>query len=352
MLFSSDRRSALPRGVHTAAAIALLVLSACSKEEAALKAAQEAEAKLKSGDLPGAEAAYGAALQEHPTSVPVATGAAYMALLAGDTGRADQILSAAEPEAKEALPQVKLRRALVALRASDLEKAKEHGLASGLPAGKLIAAEVNLADGERDAAKGSLTEIQGTPGEVGRTAGEYLALMNDPNPNVAGLCEAQALWILGEGKVAVQSAEDLVLNLPDDRKDRDEILLVWAGRAARVGEPAIARGLLEATIFPPEGQAWRKVATAAIASCSEGDGATCLSLFSSLEGAAPESGLADAKATAAFLIAGQDKEVARQLAGQYVSNAAARALFEAGDITAAQEAAPGGILSTWLKAGG
>lgn len=331
---------------------ALSGLSGCDKEGKAREAAAAAEAQLKAGDLPGAAAAYEAALAEYPTSPDVATGAAYMAMLAGDPAKADQILAAAEPEAKEALPQIKLRRALAAVSAGDLEKAKEHGTASGLPAGKLLAAEVNLADGERDAAKAALTEIQGASGAVGEVAGQYLALLGDENPMVAGLSEAQALWILGERKVAVQSAEELVMNLPDDRKDRDELLMVWAGRAASVGEAAIARSLLDATIFPPEGQAWRKVATSAIASCAEGDGATCTSLLASLEGAAPEDGLADARATAAFLIAGKDPEVAKQLAGQYVSNAAARALLEAGDASAAQEAAPGGILASWLKAGG
>lgn len=351
MLFRSGRAAASPKSALPVV-LGLLALAGCDKGEKAKEAAAAAEALLKAGDLPGAAAAYEAALAEHPKSVEVATGAAYMALLAGDAAKADQILAGVEAEAGEALPQLKLRRALVAARSGELEKAKEHGVASGLPAGKLLAAEVNLADGERDAAKTALAEIQGAPGDVGAAASAYLALMADENPMVAGLSEAQALWILGEHKVAVQSAEELVLNLPDDRKDRDELLMVWAGRAASVGEANIARALLEATIFPPEGQAWRKVATSAIASCSEGDGPTCLSLFASLEGAAPEDGLADARATAAFLIASKDAEVAKQLAGPYVSNAAARALLEAGDPAAAQEAAPGGILSNWLKAGG
>lgn len=337
----------------SAVAFAVAMLIGCSsKEEKAAAAATAAEALLKAGDLPGAAAAYETAAQEFPTSVPVATGAAYMALLAGDAARADALLAAAEAEAKEALPQVKLRRALAALRAGDLEKAKEHGLASGLPAGKLIAAEVNLADGERDTAKAALTEIQSAPGELGKVVADYLALINSENPMVAGLSEAQALWVLGERKVAVRSAEELVMSLPEDVPNRDEQLLIWASRAATAGEPTVARALLDATIFPPEGQAWRKVATSAIASCAEGDGQTCTDLFNSLEGVAPADGLADARATAAFLIAKQNPEVAKALAGPYVSNAAARALLEAGDPAAAAEAAPGGVLGSYLKAGG
>lgn len=337
----------------SAVAFAMAMLIGCSsKEEKARAAADAAEALLKAGDLPGAATAYEAALKEFPTSVPVATGASYMALLAGDSARADSILAATEAEAAEALPQVKLRRSLAALHAGDLEKAKEHGLASGLPAGKLIAAEVNLADGERDSAKATLTEIEGTPGAVGEVVGQYLALINSDNPMIAGLSEAQALWVLGERKVAVRSAEELVLSLPDDAANRDEQLMVWASRAATAGEPSIARSLLDATIFPPDGQAWRKVATSAIASCAEGDGTTCTDLFNSLEGVAPADGLADARATAAFLIAKQSPEVAKALAGPYVSNAAARALLEAGDGSGAADAAPGGVLASYLKAGG
>ena len=351
MLFRPGRVAASITG-PLLLSLALLGGVGCNKAEKAREAAAAAEAMLKAGDLPGASAAYDAALAEYPKSVEVATGAAYMSLLAGDGAKADQILAAVEPDAGEQLPQIKLRRALVAAHGGDLEKAKEHGLASGLPAGKLLAAEVNLADGERDTASGLLKDVQSAPGELGQLAGQYLELMGDENPMVAGLSEAQALWILGERKVAVQSAEELVMNLPNDRKDRDEMLMIWASRAASIGETAVARSLLEATIFPPEGQAWRKVATTAIAACADGDGATCTSLFTSLEGAAPEDGLADARATAAFLIAPKDKDVAAQLAGPYVSNAAARALFEAGDVSAATAAAPGGILASWLKAGG
>ena len=329
-----------------------LLLAGCSKEKAAKEAADKAGALLKAGDLPGAAAAYDAANKEYPDSVDAAVGAAYLALLAGDTARADQILAAIEPKAKEGAPQVKMRRALVALRARELEKVKEYAAASGLPAGKLLIAEVNLADGERDAAKTALGEAKAAGGPVAEAASAYLALIDDPNPMVAGLSEAQALWVLGERKVAVKSAEELVLNLPDDRADRDELMLVWAGRAASTGETAIARTLLDATIFPPEGQAWRKVATQAIAACADGDTAGCTSLFDSLEGVAPEDGLADARATAAVLLAPKDQEAARQLAGPYVTNATARALLEAGDASAASAAAPGGNLASYLKAGG
>ena len=67
---------------------------------------------------------------------------------------------------------------------------------------------------------------------------------------------------------------------------------------------------------------------------------------------APADGLADARATAAILIAKQSPEVAKALVGPYVSNAAARVLLEAGDSAGASAAAPGGVLASYLKAGG
>lgn len=336
----------------TALCLTLSLGVGCSGGDGAKKAAEEADALLRAGDLPGAEAAYKASFAENPDSIDLGVGAAYMALLRGDSAGADQILAGLEAKAGEALPQIKLRRAIALMRGGDLDGAKEQGTASGLPAGKLIAAEVALADGEREDATTLLNEVKDAPGQVGQAARGYLALLTDESPMVVGLSEAQALWVLGERKLAVKSAEELVLSLPDDRADRDSQLLIWAGRAASTGEVAIARSLLDATIFPPEGQAWRKVATQAIAACAEGDGATCTSLFGALDGVAPADGLADAKATAAYLIASSSPEVASQLAGPYVSNGAARALLEAGDKSGALEAVPGGLFEGFLKAGG
>lgn len=332
--------------------LALVLSAGCSGGKGAQEAAEKADALLRAGDLPGAEAAYKAAFAENPDSMDLGVGTAYLALLRGDAAGADQILAGLEPKAGEALPQLKLRRALVKVRAGDLDGARELGSGSGLPAGKLIAAEVALADGEREDATTLLNEVKDAPGQVGETARGYLALLTDDSPMVVGLSEAQALWVLGERKLAVKSAEELVLSLPDDRADRESQLLIWAGRAASTGEVAVARALLDATIFPPEGQAWRKVATQAIAACAEGDGATCTSLFAALDGVAPADGLADARATAAYLIASSNPEVASQLAGPYVSNGAARALLEAGDRSGALESVPGGLFEGYLKAGG
>mgnify|MGYP000941541303 CR=1 FL=1 len=336
----------------------LASLSGCSLVESllgddkAVQAATDAETYLMAGDLPGADAKYQAAATEYAGQVDVASGAAFMALQRGDAAAADQLLAAAEAEAGERLPEIKLRRALVALDSGDLEQVKAHGLASGLPQGKLLAAEVALADGERDEASGLLNEAKAAGGPVGDTAGAYLDLLASADPMVSGLSEAQALWALGTRKVAVRSVEEVVRNLPDDFPGREEQLLLWAGRAASTGETQVARNLVDALIFAPEGQQWRKIATLALIACGEGDGATCLRTLNGLEGTAPEDGLADARATAAVLIAQADPEVARKLAGPYISNAAARALLEAGDATAAKESSPGGVLGQYIAGGG
>lgn len=316
------------------------------------EAAAAAESTLASGDLPGAADAYAAAAADNAGHVDVATGHAFSLLMQGDTDGADAALAAAEEGAGDRLGEVKMRRALVALEAGDLDAVRTHAEASDLPQGKLLAAEVALADGEREEAAGLLKQAAPAGGTVADAANGYLDLIEDPEPLVSGLSEAQALWALGEHKVAVRSVEELVKNLPDSRGDRDALTLIWAGRAASLGETELAKGLLDALIFPPEGQAWRKVATQAIIACAEADGATCLKLFASLEGNAPADGLADARSTAAYLIAGDDPEVATKLAGPYVSNAAARALYEAGDMETALSSAPAGVFADFLKAGG
>ncbi len=333
---------------------ALAALSGCFLlgDDKAIEAATQAEAQLKAGDLPGAADAYDQAAGEHPSQVDVATGAAFMALQRGNLDAADRFLADAEADAGERLPEVKLRRALVALRSGELEAVKAHGIASGLPAGQLLAAEVALADGEREEAQELLNQARAGGGDIAQVADGYLDLLGDDDPLVAGLSEAQALWALNLRKVAVKSVEEVLLNLPDDFGAREEQLLLWAGRAASVRETGVARSLLDGVIFAPEGQQWRKIATTGLIACADGDSATCVDTLVALENQAPADGLADARATGAWLIADADAEAAKKLAGPYISNAAARALLETGDRSAAQESSPGGVLGSFLEAGG
>lgn len=303
------------------------------------KAVGEAEALLVSGDLAAASAKYEEAAKKAPTNVDAASGAAYAKVLAGDYAAADALLAAAEAGAADKVGDVKLRRALVAMEAGDLDKVKELGAASGTPVGKLLAAEAELADGNRDAAKALLEEAKGAGGPVGDTAQKYIDLMADGNPLVAGLSEAQALWALGQRRIAVRSVEELVKAYAEGHDDGSDQLLLWAGRAASVGEADIANSLLDSLTVPPAGQFWRVQATRAMAVCAQGNGAECTAAFEAIRSAAPSDGYADARATAAILLAEKDPDGARTLLEGLSGDAAARGWAAVGDKSAGASAA-------------
>ena len=301
-----------------------------------------AETALKNGDMTAASAAYDAALKDFPTSVDVAVGAAYVKVLAGDANAADAILGGVEASAEERVGEVKVRRALLAVQLEDLDKVKAYGKESNVPLGALLAAEAELADGNREAARPLLETAKAAPGPVGVTAGQYLTLMADTNPLVAGLSEAQALWALGQRVVAVQSVGDLVRAYAETREDGADQLLVWAGRSAAMGKGDIAVSLLDSITVSPAGQKWRVDATRAMAACASGDSVACIAGFDALDalaastgGAIPSDGLADARATAAMVIAGTDPASARKLVENLRGDAAARVLAQVGDAAAA-----------------
>lgn len=332
---------------------ALSLVSGCFLfGDKSVKAVQGADALLVAGDIPGGIAAYQAAAKDFPDSVDAAVGAAYGAYLVGDFAGADKLLAGVEGKVPERKGEVVLRRALVALAMGELDSVRSLGEASGLPAGKMLAAEVALADGERDKATELLNAARTDPGEVGVTAGQYLALLQDPDPRVQGLSEAQALWALGQRKVAVRSVEEIVKSIPEEREDKADILLLWAGRAASAGEPQIASNLVESIGLAPAGQQWRVIATRGIIACAEGDGPRCRSVMDGLEAAAPPEGLRDARATAAILLAEKDPGAAVEVLGSSQSAAAARAFLAAGDTASARRAVTAGPLSKYLTGSG
>lgn len=313
----------------------LLLLSGCQLVQTLLgdpsQALASAEEKLRAGDLSGAGAAYQEGLTRFPGDPDLASGAAYVAMLSGDTTAADAVLAGAEAQAGDKLGAIKLRRALVAIEAGDFDRAGTLALESNEPVGRLIAAEVALADGDRDAARAQLEVARGAGGPVGALAERYLALVGDPNVFVAGLSETHALWALGERRIAVRSVGDLVKAYAETHEDGPEQLLVWAGRAASVGEVAVAHDLLDAITVPPAGQGWRVTATRAIAWCAEGRGAECRAGLDGLTAIAPADGLADARATAAIALGTRDLDTARGLLEGLSGDAAARAWIELGD---------------------
>jgi hypothetical protein len=271
-----------------------------------------------------------------------------MQVLAGDFSGADATLAAAEEGAGELLPELKLRRALASLAAGELDSVKIHGEASGLPEGRLLAAEVHMVDLEGDEAAAILREIRDAGGVVGQTAGTYLAMIESGDPIQSGLVEATALWAVGERSSACELAEELVKTLPDDDDTKSAQLLLWAGRSVTSGQAGIAASLLDEIDFPPEGQNWRVPATRAMISAAEGDVESAARKFKQLEdGGAPADGLWDALATACALT--ESREDAKRLAEGVESSAAARCLHAAGAGKAARSQSRPGLLKTFLE---
>ena len=97
---------------------------------------------------------------------------------------------------------------------------------------------------------------------------------------------------------------------------------------------------------------WRKNATEAILDCAEGKAKLCAQKLDGLEGQAPADGLADARVTAAQLIAPRDKAAARALVGDLGTDAAARVLLEAGDLEGATAVSAEGPLGAFIAGGG
>ncbi len=290
---------------------------------------QEAEAALAAGDLSAASAGYQEALRVSPGDVDATSGLAWLELMRGNAAAADAMLAALPPGPRTG--EVEVRRALVALQVGDLDGVKAHGLASGLPAGRLFAAEVELADGNRDAARASFEIARDAPGSVGELAALYLRVLADPDPKVVGLAETQALWALGRRQTAVRSVEELVKAYADTHEDGAEQVLIWAGRAAAMGEVATAERLLDVIVVPPPGQAWRVGATRAIARCAAGDVSGCQAGLQAVQTTAPPDGYADAAVTAAVALSGTDAGAARALVAGIRTDAAARLLAQLGD---------------------
>lgn len=309
-----------------------------------------AQKQLQAGDIPGAADAFESAATDYPESIDAATGAAMTALMRGDTSAADAHLARVEETAGERVSEVRMRRALVAQQAQDWDTMRRHGEASGIAAGFLLAGEAALADGDRDDAMALFEKVNG--GGAEGIAKGYLEQLRDDDPIVAGLSEAQALWALGLRKVAVRSVDDLLKRYPSDQGDKDVQLLVWSSRAVSVRETKTAKKLLSSVSRAAAGQPWRKKATQAMIDCAENKGAACVAGFESIDGDAPVDGLHDAKVTAAALIAGSDAATAKKLAGEYVSDGAARALLEAGAGRMSSAAAPSGPLADFVNAGG
>jgi thioredoxin-like negative regulator of GroEL len=310
--------------------------------------AKHAQELLRSGDLPGAAKEYDELVRSNPDSVDAAVGKAYVQLMSGDSAGADTTLAAIEAKAGDKASEIKLRRALVALQAKDLDKVKEFGAGSGLPEGELMAAEVHLVELDAEQALAIFNRLKERGDAVGETARMYADLMQSDDQHKATLAEANALWALGDRSNAVTSVEESLKGLSEDEPTKASQILLWAGRAATSGKPDVTRRLLEDT-FPPEGQQWRYQATRAVGLVAEGNVDEAKVIFTGLRAASdtPQDGLADALATACALAS---PDVAKDLVEGMESAAAARCLYQAGAVDAAKSHAVDGPFKKFLEA--
>lgn len=307
----------------------------------------KAEKLLRDGNLPEAAQEYDRLVREKPDSVEAAVGKAYVQLMQGDTAGADATLAALESKAADKAGEIRLRRALVALQAKDLDKVKELGVASGLPEGELMAAEVQLIELDSEQALETFNKLKDRGDAVGETAKTYAELVASGDQHKATLAEANALWALGDRANAVTSVEDSLKGLSEDDSSKPRQILLWAGRAATSGHPDVTRRLLEDT-FPPEGQQWRYQATKAIGLVAEGNVDDARVIFKGLKESSdtPQDGLADAMATACALT---NPDTAKELVEGMESAAAARCLLQAGAAEAAKNHVAAGPLKSFLE---
>lgn len=301
---------------------------------------EPAEALLQQGDLPAAAEEYKRLYAENPDSVSVAVGFAYVQLLANDIVGADTTLAAIEPKSGDKVGEIRLRRALVALEAQDLDRVEMLGMQSELPEGKLLAAEVHLVDLESEEAIRLFREVSATGGVVGETATTYLKLLESADQHKASLAEASALWALGDRSGACNAVKESLKALAEDDPDKDSLLLLWAGRAVVSGRIEVAKSLLE-DAFPPEGQQWRVQSTLAMIALAEGRVDDAKKIFGALrdDEKVPKAGLDDALATACGVV--RDATIAKELLEGVESGAAARCLAAVGAEDAGGRAAEG-----------
>lgn len=304
---------------------------------------------LREGDISIAISTFDQGVAADSTSYDAAVGASFGALITGDLDRAEMLLAAAQPSADKRIPEILLRRAIVASRKGDMSAARRFAESSGLEPGMVLAAEAALAEGDAEGARALFSPIAEGSGVYADLAGSYLALLEDEDPIVSVLAESYAQWALGQRDLAVGGVEGLLLALPEDRPDRDSELMLWAARAASEGAPEVAINLLEVVRSTPAGQGWRIAATRAIAMCAKGDVASCIRTLDSLEESAPADGLLYARVTAALQLTPEHKSDALTLIGDKVSHAAARAALQFGEADLAKRLSPDGVFKRYLE---
>ena len=331
----------------------LFLLSGCdlsgligSKPEIDTTAAEDS---LSAGQLPSAEAEYDKLLELDPTNVDAATGAAYLAMLRGDYSKADSVLETVQQALEAPSPEILMRRALIAQRNQELDKAKTMALESGLDAGKLLAAEIMIVDGGLDAAVDTLKSIKGQ--EYKNLAQDYLELLQSDDDWLVALAEIQAQWAAGERSFAVEDAPSVLQKISAERYGRiDDTRLTWATRALSLQKNQEASDIMGVPFDAlDESQKWRVSGIKFMIACVTGSDA-CVASFDALEEIAPPEGYADMRITTAYLVKDDNPALSRELLGNF-KTASAALVFEAlGAHDDALSAAQGtSVISTYLK---
>jgi len=327
----------------------MLTLLACGGEEAAPPPdASAAAAALAQGDISGAMTLYGELAAFEPGNLEAAIALSYGALLSGDLASADSILSAAEGAAGPALGEILVRRAMVAVERGDMEAVIQLGRSSGLPAGKLLSGEALLTDSEWGDAEEVFREVSESGGDFGAIADKYLALLGGDG-ELGELAEVTASWSMGNHQWVMETIVDVTSRLPSGWSEDDQEMLLWAGRAVGSGHPGVAASLLDSVRSLPQGQVWRRLATAALIHCARGESGECTSKLDALEGEAPPYGLMHARATGAALLGQADSVGAVALLGDSMSNASGSAAYAAGDMSSALRLSPQGLFNDYLR---
>ena len=317
---------------------------------------QDADQKLSMGDFPAAQSIFEKALEQDPNNHNALTGVAYLSMIQGDYSSADEVLSKAQSAvnldsegSKEILAALLLRRGMIAIRDGAFTKALQYCVQSELPAGYLFAAEISITEGEHEDALEYLNRVQSSDSKIRRIVSEYTDLLEESSDWGVLLAESQASWALGDYKVAVRTVKSPLLDwLTQENPKEHDLILLWAGRAASIGEVSVGNELLNAVSKIRQSQVWRVEATRAILSCAAPDAAQrklCLEQFSQIS-MAPIEGIDDAKVTAARLVAEQDSSLASQLLDGIESNAAAAVWNALGNTDEAQDISSGLFLKS------
>ncbi len=330
---------------------------------------------LASGDLSAASESYQSYAEEDGgTAVGGHTGLAYLSLLEEDfDGALLHLEKAREESSKTEAQEIDLRRALVQLRAGRLPDypdgknpeaprlpgATTFAKQSDLPQGWLMVGEIALTEGERAQAVEYFEKAADTGDGTGDIAQQYLSLLESDNATLRNLSEAVANWSVGMSsppisvlkEQAVEDFETLGEGLVNTAYGTPEQMLLWAGRAASIGDTVRGRTILKWAKSITGEQAWRYAATDAILYCAEGNVRKCKSTFNKVEAMEPPAeGYRDARATAALLLGTLDAQAAEGLIGNEAGTAVgARVLADVQPCKSKESTTAEGLLGEYIQ---